>query len=93
MDTALQHRSTLWLIVSTLLVLVRPAASAEANIGKVGLVTLFNIDPASPPPPIKRMMDTIRAFVPGQDVTFVMQGADGESDRYRANSDRSGSSM
>jgi len=39
------------------------------------------------------MMDTIRAFVPGQDVTFVMQGADGESDRYRANSDRSGSSM
>jgi len=81
-DTALQHRSKLWLIVSTLLVLVQPAAWAEGNMRKVGMVTLFNIDPASPPPPIKRMIDTIRAFVPGQNVTFAMQGADGKSDRY-----------
>jgi putative tryptophan/tyrosine transport system substrate-binding protein len=83
MDTVHQHRSKrLWMLVFTLLMAVQPAAWADGNMRRVGMVTLFNIDPASPPPPIKRMMDTIRAFVPAQNVTFTMRGADGKSDRY-----------
>ena len=60
----------LWLLVSTLLVLVQPAARAEENIRKVGIVTFFSVDVASRSPVLMRFMDTIRASVPGQNVTF-----------------------
>jgi hypothetical protein len=66
MHTALLHRSKrLWLLVSTLLVLVQPAASAEGNTRKVGIVTVISVDAASRSPAFKRFTDAIRASVPG----------------------------
>ena len=72
----------LWLLVSTLLVLVQPAAWAEENIRKVGIVTFFSVDVASRSPVLMRFMDTIRASVPGQNVTFELRSAEGKNDRY-----------
>jgi putative ABC transport system substrate-binding protein len=78
--TALQHRSKrLWLLVSTLLVLVQPTAWAEGNMHKVGIVSFFSLDRS---PNLKRAMDTIRASVPSQNVTFEFRIAEGKSDRY-----------
>jgi putative ABC transport system substrate-binding protein len=72
----------LWLLVSTLLVLVQPAAWAEENIRKVGIVTFFSVDVASRSPALLRFMDTIRASVPGQNVTSELRSAEGKNDRY-----------
>lgn len=72
----------LWLLVSTLLVLAQPAAWAQENTRKVGIVTVTSIDPASPSPVVKRVMDTIRASVPSQNVTFEFVSAAGKNDRY-----------
>ena len=52
------------------------------NTRKVGIVTITSVDPASPPPVAKRVMDTIRASVPGQNVTFEFVSAAGKNDRY-----------
>jgi putative tryptophan/tyrosine transport system substrate-binding protein len=59
-----------------------PAAWAEGNMRKVGIVTILSVDPASPSPSLKRLMDTIRSSVPGQNVTFELQSADGKTERY-----------
>jgi ABC-type uncharacterized transport system substrate-binding protein len=69
----------LWLLVSTLLVLVQPAARAEGNMHKVGIVSFFTLDRS---PNLKRAMDTFRASVTGQNVTFEFRIAEGKSDRY-----------
>jgi putative ABC transport system substrate-binding protein len=83
MHTALLHRSKcLWLLVFTLLVLVQPAAWAQENTRKVGIVTILSVDPASPSPLLKRAMDMIRATVPDLNVTFELRSADGRNDRY-----------
>src|SRR6266496_3462298 len=83
MHTPLPHRSKrLWLLLSTLLVLVQPAAWAEGNMRKVGIVSILSVDPASPSPTLKRLMDTIRASVPGQNVTFELRSADGKNERH-----------
>ena len=84
MHTALLHRSKrLWLLVSTLLVLVQPAAWAEANMRKVGIVTILSVDPAGPSPLFKRLaLDPIRASVPDLNITFELRSAEGKADRY-----------
>ena len=83
MHTALLHRSkSLWLLVSTLLVLVQPAASAEGNTRKVGIVTVISVDAASRSPAFKRFTDTIRASVPGLNITFEWRSAEGKNERY-----------
>jgi putative ABC transport system substrate-binding protein len=83
MHTAPLHRSKrLWLLVSTLLVLVQPAAWAEGNMRKVGIVTIASVDVASRSPVFKRFTDAIRASVPGLNITFEWRSAEGESDRY-----------
>jgi putative ABC transport system substrate-binding protein len=83
MHTALLHRSKrLWLLVSTLLVLVQPAAWAEGNMRKVGIVTIESVDVASRSPVFKRFTDAIRASVPGLNITFEWRSAEGKSDRY-----------
>ena len=83
MHTALLHRSKrLWLLVSTLLVLVQPAAWAEGNMRKVGIVTIASVDVASLSPVLKRFTDAIRASVPGLNITFELRSAEGKSDRY-----------
>ncbi len=83
MHTALLHRSKrLWLLVSTLLVLVQPAAWAEGNMRKVGIVTIASVDVASRSPVFKRFTDAIRASVPGLNITFEWRSAEGKSDRY-----------
>src|SRR3981081_3815317 len=71
MHTALLHRSKrLWLLVSTLLVLVQPAAWAEGNMRKVGIVTSFSVDAASRSPWFKRFADAIRASAPDLNISF-----------------------
>ena len=83
MHIALLHRSKhLWLLVSTLLVLVQPAAWAEGNTRKVGIVTNLSVDAASRSPVFNRLTDAIRASVPGLDITFEWGSADGKNDRY-----------
>jgi ABC-type uncharacterized transport system substrate-binding protein len=83
MQTALLHRSKhLWLLVSTLLVLVQPAAWAEGNTRKVGIVTILSVEAASRSPVFKLLTDAIRASVPGLDITFEWRSADGKNDRY-----------
>src|SRR5580765_7191969 len=83
MHTTLLHRSKrLWLFVSTLLVLVQPAAWAQENARKVGIVTVLNVDAASRTPALMRVMDIIRASVRGQNVTFELRSAEGKNDRY-----------
>jgi putative ABC transport system substrate-binding protein len=80
MRTTLQHCSKrLWLVVSTLLVFVQPAAWAEGNMHKVGIVSFFSLDRS---PNLKRAMDTFRASDTGQNVTFEFRIAEGKSDRY-----------
>jgi len=59
-----------------------PAAWAEGNMRKVGMVTFFSVDVASRSPVLMRMMDTIRASVPSQNVTFELRSAEGKNDRY-----------
>jgi putative ABC transport system substrate-binding protein len=56
-----------------------PAARAEGNMHKVGIVSFFSLDRS---PNLKRAMDTIRTSVPGQNVTFEFRIAEGKSDRY-----------
>jgi len=56
-----------------------PAAWAEGNMRKVGIVTFFSLDRS---PNLKRAMDTFRASVTGQNVTFEFRIAEGKSDRY-----------
>ena len=83
MHTALLHRSKrLWLLVSTLLVLVQPAAWAQGNIRKVGIVTAASVDTASRSPVFKRFTDTIRASAPGLNISFEWRSAEGKGDRY-----------
>ena len=82
MHTARLRRSKcLWLLATILLVLVQPAAWAEGNMRKVGIVT-FSVDPAGPSPLQKRTMDMIRATVPDLNVTFELRSADGRNDHY-----------
>jgi|tagenome__1003787_1003787.scaffolds.fasta_scaffold20571072_1 putative ABC transport system substrate-binding protein len=59
-----------------------PAAWAEGNMRKVGIVTFFSVDVASRSSALMRVMDTIRASVPGQNVTFELRSAEGKNDRY-----------
>src|SRR5262245_15824787 len=83
MHTALLLRSKrLWLLVSTLLVLVQPPAWAEGNMRKVGIVAISNVDAASRSPAYKQLTDAIRASVPGLNVTFELRSAEGKNDRY-----------
>src|SRR5437868_729132 len=83
MHTALLHCSArLWLLASTLLVLVQPPAWAEGDARKVGIVTAFSVDAASRSPALKRLTDAIRASVPGLNLTFEWRSAEGKSDRY-----------
>src|SRR4051812_38182115 len=81
MHIALQSKR-LWLLVSTLLVLVQPAAWAEGHIRKVGILSIASVNPASPSPLLKLVMETVRAAVPGQNVAFELRSADGKADRY-----------
>ncbi len=83
MHTALLLRSKrLWLLVSTLLVLVQPAAWAEGNMRKVGIVTVSSVEAASRSPLFKRLTDTILASAPGLNITFELRSAEGKNDRY-----------
>ena len=83
MHTALLHRpKRLWLLVSTLLVLVQPAAWAEGNMRKVGIVTILSVDAASRSPAYKRFTDTIRASAPDLNISFEWRSAEGKNDRY-----------
>ena len=51
MRTVLLRRAKrLGLLAATLLVLVQPAAWAEGNMRKVGIVTVSSVDPANPSP-------------------------------------------
>jgi putative ABC transport system substrate-binding protein len=68
-----------WLLVCTSLLLVQPAAWAEGNMRKVGIVSFFSLERS---PTLKRAMDAIRASVPGKDVTFEFRSAEGKSDPY-----------
>jgi putative ABC transport system substrate-binding protein len=82
MHTALLHRSKrLWLLLS-MLVLVQPAASAEGNMRKVGIVTVISLDAASRSPAFKRFTDTIRASAPDLYITFEWRSAEGKNERY-----------
>ena len=72
----------LWLLASTLLVLVQPRAWAEGNMRKVGIVTISSVDPASPSPLLKLLMGIIRATAPDLNITFELRSADGRNDRY-----------
>src|SRR5262245_21828371 len=83
MHTGLPHRSKrLWLLVSTLLVVVQPAAWAEANMRKVGIVTAASVDAATRSPLFKQFTDTIRASAPNLNISFEWRSAEGKSDRY-----------
>src|SRR5262245_38042892 len=83
MHTVLLHRSKrLWLLASTLLVLVQPAAWAQGNMRKVGIVTALSVDAASRSPAYKRFMDAVRASAPDLNVLFEWRSAEGKSDRY-----------
>ena len=87
MHTARLRRSKcLWLLATILLVLVQPAAWAEGNMRKVGIVT-FSVDPAGPSPLQKRTMDMIRATVPDLNVTFELRSPDGQERSLPANND------
>jgi putative tryptophan/tyrosine transport system substrate-binding protein len=59
-----------------------PTACAEGKTRKVGIVTFFSVDVASRSPVLVRLMDTIRASVPGQNVTFELRSAEGKNDLY-----------
>jgi len=60
-----------------------PAAWAEGNMRKVGIVTILSVDPAGPSPLFKRLvLDPIRASVPDLNITFELRSADGKADRY-----------
>ena len=83
MHTALLLRSKrLWLLVSTLLMLIQPAAWAEGNMRKVGIVVFLNVDAASRSPLGKRLTDTIRASAPDLNISFEWRSAEGKNDRY-----------
>src|SRR5436190_19203528 len=83
MHTTPLHRSKrLWLLVSTLLVLGQPAAWAEGNMRKVGIVTFSSVDAASRSPVYKRFTDTIRASAPDLNISFEWRSAEGNNDRY-----------
>ena len=83
MQIALLHRCKhLCLLASTLLVLVQPAAWAEGNMRKVGIVTIPSVEAASRSPVFKLLTDAIRASVPGLDITFEWRSANGKNDRY-----------
>jgi putative ABC transport system substrate-binding protein len=83
MHIVLLHRAKrLWLLVSTLLALVQPAAWAEGNTRKVGIVTAASVDTASRLPAFKRFTDTVRASAPGLNISFEWRSAEGKSDRY-----------
>ena len=83
MHTAFLYRSKrLCLLVSTLLVLVQPAAWAEGDMRKVGIVTVASVDAASRSPVFKRFTDAIRASVPGLNITFEWRSGEGKNDRY-----------
>src|SRR4051794_11567168 len=82
MHTALLHLSKrLWLLLS-MLVLVQPAAWAEGNTRKVGIVTVISVDAASRSPAFKRFTDTIRASAPDLNITLEWLSAEGKNDRY-----------
>jgi putative ABC transport system substrate-binding protein len=72
----------LWLLAIALLVLVQPATWGQGNARKVGIVSIGSVDPASPSPALKRIMDMMRATVPDQNITFELRSADGRNDRY-----------
>jgi ABC-type uncharacterized transport system substrate-binding protein len=60
-----------------------PAAWAEGNVRKVGIVTILSVDPAGPSPLFNKLvLDPIRASVPDQNLTFELRSADGKNDRY-----------
>lgn len=83
MHIALLHCSKrLWLLVSTLLMLVQPIAWAEGNMRKVGIVTVASADVASRSPVFKRFTDAIRASVPGVNIAFEWRSAEGKNDHY-----------
>lgn len=83
MHTTLLHRSkALWLLVPILLLLVQPAAWAQGNARKVGIVTISSVDTASRSPSFKQLTDAIRASAPALDISFELRSAEGRNDRY-----------
>jgi putative ABC transport system substrate-binding protein len=65
-----------------MLVLVQPAACAQGNTRKVGIVTAISLDAASRSPAFKRFTDTIRASAPDLNITFEWRSAEGKNERY-----------
>ena len=83
MHTALLHHAKrLGLLVSALLVLVQPAAWAQGNTRKVGIVVFSSVDAASRSPLYKLITDTIRASAPSLDISFELRSAEGKNERY-----------
>jgi hypothetical protein len=71
----------LWLVLA-LLVLVQPAALAQGNTRKVGIVTVISVDAATRSPAFKRFTDTIRASAPDLNISFEWRSAEGKNDLY-----------
>jgi putative ABC transport system substrate-binding protein len=83
MRTVLLRRAKrLGLLAATLLVLVQPAAGAEGNTRKVGVVAVVSVDAASRSPAFKRFADAVRASAPDLDISFELRSAEGKNDRY-----------
>jgi hypothetical protein len=81
MHTAFLRRAKrVGLLVATLLVLVQPAAWAEGNTRKVGIVTISSVEAASRSPVFKRFSDAVRASAPGLEISFELRSAEGESE-------------
>ena len=82
MHNTLLHRSKrLWFLLS-MLVLVQPAAWAEGNTRKVGMVTVISVDAASRSPAFKQFTDTIRASAPDLNISFEWRSSGGKNDLY-----------
>ena len=74
---ATRNSKHLWLLATTLLVLVQPANSAEENMRKVGIVSSFSVDAALRSPGYKRFTDAIRASAPDLNISFEWRSAEG----------------
>ena len=82
MHNTLLHRSKrLWFLLS-MLVLVQPAAWAEGNTRKVGMVTVISVDAASRSPAFEQFTDTIRASAPDLNISFEWRSSGGKNDLY-----------
>jgi putative ABC transport system substrate-binding protein len=83
MQVDVPHRSKrLWMLLCSLLLLGQPAAGAEGNLRKIGIVSITSVEAASRAPWFKRLTETIRASVPDQNITFELRSPEGDNDRY-----------